>query len=121
MSAITNLLVQTGERVRQAVVADGYNNLVPTDEGESRVTYPCRLERLASAAASSPRDLELLEGRDTRQSEFLLYLEGDADITATDTWVQDGDEYEVVGEPVRPIGLANEVDHIECRLRLTQG
>lgn len=89
-----------------ATGTDAYN--VPVRGVTDSESYPCRLEQTDAT--------EILVGRDTDVSNWLLFLPPDAVITPADQVVVDAVTYQVVGEP-DPVHGLNGVHHFEVRLR----
>lgn len=64
---------------------------------------------------------EILANRDTVQAQYRVYAPPGADVEATDHVTFGGDDYEVVGEPLRWPSPTGALDHVELLLNRWEG
>lgn len=96
---------------RTDAVVDRYGN--PTDAWGSGVQVAGRVEQVATT--------EDLNGRDTRVSEFMLFLPAGTNISALSEVEVAGERYRVTGDPAFVFD-ASAVHHIEAGItRITGG
>jgi hypothetical protein len=76
--------------VRYATVTDDYGNVVR--DTETTVPYQCRLEQVKGS--------EVTVNRNTRISDWVLYLPPDADVLSSDVIRAQGSDFEVAGPAI---------------------
>lgn len=104
---IERLLTQTATVVHRAVgTPDSEGN--PTPGTTTSTDYAARLEQTDT--------LEVLEGEDRVQTDWLLFLPSTAVVVAADEVVIDSVRYQVTGQPA-PVRTPRGLHHYEARLR----
>lgn len=109
--SVDALLTETVEVVRSgpATTADEYGNPVPA--GETRASWPARLEQLATD--------EVVRDRDTVVADWRMFLPAEADIGAYDRVEGRGHVFAVVGLP-DTLRSPRGAHHVEVALRFTR-
>lgn len=111
--SLTSLLTETIRRHRYPVVDDEYGNPVLDYTNPSTVTLRGRLEQTSAS--------EEIVDRDTRISDWRIFLHPTADVAALDR-IQDADGrlFDVVGTP-QPQRAPRGLHHLQVQLRLVEG
>lgn len=118
--SLLSLLTQTVTvRHHEEGARDELNN--PVDSWPTSTDYPAYLEQ--RPVGRDEESAELLAGRDTRITDFLLVLPATANIGPLDRVVDSDDRlYEVVGDPQNVWNPRKaQVSHIETLLRRIEG
>lgn len=110
--SVLDLLTDSCEVLTQGIASvDAYN--VPQFGQTDSTTYHCRLEQRGTP-------VEIVVGRDTLHSDWLLYLPPDAVVTGYDKVSHAVGLFEVAGQPY-PVWGSTAPDHLEVSLRLVTG
>lgn len=98
-----------------STTTDEWNN--PTESVTGTDEYDGRLVPILGRGLASGRETEVLGSRDTIVVEYLLWLQPDAVVAATDRAIVNGHTYEIMGAPAVLRGMGATIHHIEVPVR----